>query len=1025
MTALFQPLSIFLFGMGGGFMLPLLYKLGKPWLHAGFWTALGGLTLSSLVSFVTVWQGGVPLEVFMAGAEPPVSINLRFGLAEGAFAVSVNIVALLLATALWAELRGNYVALLLFLILVMGINGMILTRDIFNLFVFLEIVSIGTYGLLGLSTSRAGVQAAMKYVMATVIASTLFLVGTALLYYVTGNLNIDLLIAGKAVIVGPIGAIALAMILTALVVELKPYPANGWGLDVYETAPPALAALLSVGASTGMFFALIKLLPLFEAHLEFIIATAAVTFLASNLIGLRQDNIQRLLGYSSIGQMALMVLALCVLTRMGAQDAIPLVVFGLFVNHLLAKAGLFVLAGAVGANGVATGLGLTRRPALAVLLALFIIALSALPPFPGFWAKWELILRLAGADRFGLIVLLLVGSLLEAAYLFRWFLRTLSPAEGPEPAAVAAHIMTPLLALAGLLVVTGAGCAVASGAALAQVALPLVVGGALALLAGLPRSVAGVVTLAVIALTGWALPAAPGIPGLFAPLLLVGGVVIAVGGLARADVPALHFPLVAVLLLAIQTLLRAQTGLEFYVAWEFITLSSFFLIAQRRAALPEVLRFLLFSLAAAFLLLAGFALISAQTGARELEAIAAAGPDAAIGIALLGAGFLVKAAALGVHVWLPGAYSEAPDDVTALLSAVVSKTAIFGLLVGAYAALQSGVTFDFTHVLAWIGMATTVGAAILALMQTDVKRLLAFSSMSQLGYIVTAIALMSHLGWVAALYVVANHMLVKGILFLAMAGVILRLNTRRLDQLGGLAREMPLTLFTVAIALLAMSGLPPLMGFGGKWLLLSALADKGWTGLAVAGAVATFLGLWYMLRLFAAVFLGPPAPGRAAAGEAPVVLLVPQLVLVGAIAVLSFFPRLLMDPVSAAIDPQFAATLVWEGQSLETIYGLWNPTPVMIASVTAAAVLAVIWWGIGLMRPGQGGLRLLIVAGRPLPQRIMPPVAVLGWDAVGRAADRLADLARRVYSGDGQIYVLFVLAYFLVLYFWVGRGSLL
>jgi len=784
------------------------------------------------------------------------------------------------------------------------------------------------------------------------------------------------------------------MVLTCLIVELKPFPANGWALDVYETAPPALAAFLSVCASAGMVFAVAKLLPLFAPHLGLITLSAALTFLASNLIGLRQDSAGRLLGYSSIGQMALVVLALVVLTRIGADDAIPFVVFGLFVNHLLAKAGLFVLSGALGAGGMATARGLMRRPALAGLLALFVIAICGLPPFPGFWAKWTLLMHMAEADQFALIAIILLGSLFEAAYLFRWFLRAVTPDDAHGIPPTPAHVLAPLVALAGLLIATGLGYAVAaSGAGTVVTLLPLAVGAALAVLHRLPVRVLGVLALLAIALAGLWLPDPGGIAGLFAPLLLAGGLVIGLAGLASADTPARHFPLLAVLLLSVQTLLRAGTGLEFYLAWEFVTLASFFLIAQRPRALPEVLTFLIFSLAAAFLLLAGFALIAAQTGTQSLDALAAAGPTASPGFALLAAGFLIKAAALGVHVWLPGAYAEAPHDVTAQMSAVVSKVAIFGLFTGTYAALQSDLQVDFARTLAWIGMATTIGGALMALAQTDVKRLLAFSSMSQLGYIVLAIALMSHLGWVTALYIVANHMLVKGILFLAMAGVILRMGTARLDGLGGLARAMPLTCATVAIALLAMSGLPPLMGFGGKWLLLSALVDKGWTGLATAGAVATFLGLWYMLRLFAGVFLGPPPAARPR--EAPVMLLLPQVLLVGGIAVLSFFPKLLMGPVSDAIDPQFAATLVWEGQSLETIYGLWNPMPVMLASLAAAGVLAAL---------------------PPLPDRMMPSLARQGWAAVLDGAHRAADAARCVYSGDGQVYLMLVLAMFLVIH---------
>ena len=111
--------------------------------------------------------------------------------------------------------------------------------------------------------------------------------------------------------------------------------------------PAAIAALVSVGVSAGVFFALFKLLPLFENHLDIIALSGGVTFLFSNLIGLKQTNVQRMLGYSSIAQMGLLMLALALLQRLGATASLPLVVGGLFFNHLFAKAGLFWLAGAV------------------------------------------------------------------------------------------------------------------------------------------------------------------------------------------------------------------------------------------------------------------------------------------------------------------------------------------------------------------------------------------------------------------------------------------------------------------------------------------------------------------------------------------------------------------------------------------------------------------------------------------------------------------------------------------------------
>ncbi|MGO4836927.1 proton-conducting transporter membrane subunit, partial [Rhizobiaceae sp. 2RAB30] len=260
--ALFQPLNIFLFGLGGGFLIPLLYRIGKPLPGLAFWVALAGIVVVSGVNLWAVANGQPAIEVLTAGALPPVSINLRFGPWEGAFAFSVNVAALLGAWQLWPRLSGSYPALLLYLLLVMGINGMVMTRDLFNLFVFLEIVSIATYGLLGLERGPAALSASFKYIMATVLASSFLLLGSVLLYHVTGTLNIDGLIERREAITGAIGTTALILVLACLIIELKPFPANGWGLDVYETAPAGIAAMVSVGVSAGVFFALFKLLPL-------------------------------------------------------------------------------------------------------------------------------------------------------------------------------------------------------------------------------------------------------------------------------------------------------------------------------------------------------------------------------------------------------------------------------------------------------------------------------------------------------------------------------------------------------------------------------------------------------------------------------------------------------------------------------------------------------------------------------------------------------------------------------------------
>ena len=1032
-AAAFHPLGIFLFGLGGGFALPLLHRLGKGWLAGGFFLALGGIVLASGAGLLRLLAGEPAIEVLTAGAMPPVSINLRLGLWEAFFAVSVNVTALLGAWRLWDRLRGSYGALLLYLILVMGIDGMIMTRDLFNLFVFLEIVSIATYGLLGLSQAPAALAAAFKYIMATVVASSLFLVGSVLLYHVAGTLNIDELIAGAGALNRPMAVAALLMLLAGLLIELKPFPANGWGLDVYETAPGGIAAMVSVGVSAGVFFALLKLSPLFGAQLGIIAFSGAVTFLFSNLIGLSQTRTQRLLGYSSIGQMGLMTLALGALAQIDATAAAPLVIGGLFVNHLLAKAGLFWLAETLGMEKIDSRAGLRNRPLTLALLGLLIVAIAGLPPFPGFWAKWELVMRLTAAGAHHWTMIVLVGSLLEAAYMFRWFGLTLrhntSARTGhvdSQPETDASQLLPPLAA--GLLLLAAGGLAAdMAGVAVQWLFTPLLAGAILfAVDSVLPGRLKAVAMLLLTLAAGlWLIWPITGIAALFANLLLAGGLVIAAASLYRADARPGFYPLMATLLLAIMTLLRAQDSLSFFFSWELVTLASYFLIARSPRASRYLLTFLLFSLAAAYFLMAGFATVAANAGALELAALRLPGGEMEVAFALLVAGFLIKAGVLGAHVWLPGSYAEAEDDMSAMLSGVISKVAIYGLLLVTYLAIRTGVKLELAHVMAWIGLLTVIGGALMALRQQDFKRLLACSSMSQLGYIIIAIALMSHLGWVTALYLVANHLMVKGILFLGVAGIVARTGARRFVSTGGLVRAMPLTFVMMCLAVVSMSGLPPLMGFGGKWLLLAAMMEQGWNLLAIASLFGTFLGFLYMIRLIQGLFAGPRAEGQEQVREASVFLLAPQALLAAGIIVLSLFPKLLFEPVSAAIDPQFAAGLVWEGMSLEKIYAAWNPTPALLAALGASALLFAGFWLLWRRKAATGGLPRFYAHYRMVIGRSLPPVAIMFWEGVAAGANAAANLARRPYTGNGQTYVLYVVYYFLAVYVAGGGWSAL
>ena len=606
---LLQPLGIYVIALGAGFLVPLFDRAHRGSAILLFLVALAGMVAIAGINLLAILNGAAAIDIETAGIAPPFSINLRFGLFEGGVVLAVNSIALLGALHWLPTLRQHASALLLYLILVMGINGMVMTRDLFNLFIFIEITAIATYALIGMERTGSVLAAGFKYIVATSIASAFFLLGTIFLYYLTGTLNIDDMLAQRELISGPIGFIAILFVLTSLLIELKPYPANGWGLDVYETAPGGIAALISVGVSAGVLFALYKILPLLNDYLTSIAVVGGATFLASNLIGLKQDNARRLLGYSSIGQMGLLTLALAATVQLGIEAQLPLIVGGLFINHLLAKAGLFWLADRVNRNTIRDWSVLAGRPLLLLLFGILLAALVGLPPFPGFWAKWVLVTELAAGGLGGWIAVVLLGSLLEAAYLFRWFTQALQAGKTDASDSIDLRQLAPVAVAAVLLFATGYSMALQLETDTLAMFLPLLAGAVLWLLERLPGRLKSLLMLLMVSAGGaWLTRDLEGLNRIFGFILVAGGVLVSLATQYRGDARKGFYPLLTILLLSLATLLRAHTSLAFFFSWELMTVSSYLLITLGRNGVKPSLTYLLFSLAAAYCILAGVAL---------------------------------------------------------------------------------------------------------------------------------------------------------------------------------------------------------------------------------------------------------------------------------------------------------------------------------------------------------------------------------------------------------------------------------
>jgi hypothetical protein len=175
-----------------------------------------------------------------------------------------------------------------------------------------------------------------------------------------------------------------------------------------------------------------------------------------------------------------------------------------------------------------------------------------------------------------------------------------------------------------------------------------------------------------------------------------------------------------------------------------------------------------------------------------------------------------------------------------------------------------------------------------------------------------------------------------------------------------------------------------------------------------------------MAHFIQAIFLDPPKSARGKIAEAPAALLVSQYLLILGIVVMSFFPKLLIVPISEAIDPYFASTLVWDGMSLEMIYGYWNPVPVMSAAVAVSALLFAVLWLLRRKSDEAANSQRRILGFYAFYKSafvtLTPALSSSFWDAVAAGSTALAGTTRRIYNGNGQTYTFYVLSYFVVLY---------
>ena len=371
----------------------------------------------------------------------------------------------------------------------------------------------------------------------------------------------------------------------------------------------------------------------------------------------------------------------------------------------------------------------------------------------------------------------------------------------------------------------------------------------------------------------------------------------------------------------------ARNGVLFLVAWEVMALASFFLVTfedEKDSVREAGWTYLVASHLGTAFLLALFVLLGREAGSLDFDrfgAVASLAPSAVSGLFLLALiGFGTKAGFMPLHVWLPEAHPAAPSHVSALMSGVMIKTGIYGLL--------RALTF-LGPPLAWwgwtligIGLTSGVLGVLFALAQHDLKRLLAYHSVENIGIIALGLGvglvglsngspLLAVLGFGGGLLHVLNHAVFKGLLFFGAGAVLHGAGTREIDHLGGLAKRMPWTAATFLVGSVAISGLPPLNGFVSEFLIylgafngVTQRAGVAVPLLAVIAGLALIGGLAAacFTKTFGIVFLGEPRSEQAArAHEAGAAMRWPMVLLAAACVAIGLCAPLMVRPLAGVL----------------------------------------------------------------------------------------------------------------------------
>jgi len=774
-----------------------------------------------------------------------------------------------------------------FAIVIGATMGIALSSNLFSLFIFYEILTIATYPLVAHKETEEAFKAGRKYLVFTLTGGLAILAGLVLMYVTSGT--VDFAAAGQPALASLSGDVIKPMFVLLVAgfgVKATLMPLHSW-LPTAMIAPTPVSGLLHAVAvvKAGVFGLLRVVYFVFGPALLMtyglqimLIVMAVITIIVASLIALVKDDIKARLAYSTISQLSYIVLGAALLTPAGLTGSLFQI-----AAHAFAKLTMFFVAGAILVSSGKTKIsqldGIAKK--MPISMAMFTIAaigMVGLPPLAGFGAKWYLAAGVTGAPgladwaQAALLLSLVASSVLNAAYFFPIIFRAYFGKTDEDIKEANWKITLPLTVTAIGAIVIGMWTAMPSGWFNLSIlgregvfgsALPsfpihgisyippfliFLIGAPLIFfLKGNARKI-GLVVIAGLALLdvflmpmflttpfqGWSLDIM-GFQLTFLNVdslsLFTGYIFVIITFLATIYLTAFdvkHMELFALLYAGTSMgAVFAGDFLTLLIFWEAMALTSTALVVVYGGdAVKAGFRYLLFHVFGGSMLLAGIAMNYVATGGSL-----GFGPIAnGYAFAFMFIGIAVNLAMVPFHTWLPDTYPRPHVAASVFLSVYTTKAAVYALarvilLPNGMAAIDIGAATPYLAIIAYMGGIMAVYGVSLAVVQTNMRKLLSYHIVSQVGYMVAGVGMAFPMAVNGGMAHVFNHILYKALLFMTIGAVIYRTQQEDMSKVGGLWKAMPITAIAFWIAAFSISGVPLFNGFVSKGMVITSAAE--------------------------------------------------------------------------------------------------------------------------------------------------------------------------------------------------------